>query len=70
MSSPTTTTSSDQAVDPAAKPTRRTFTNEYRNKIIDEYAQAPRDIVNTCGSGTFRRPPIRRFPARLLTLRA
>ncbi len=41
MSSPTTTTSSVQAVDPAAKPTRRTFTNEYRNKIIDEYAQAP-----------------------------
>nr|EJI98421.1 transposase IS3/IS911 family protein [Rhodococcus sp. JVH1] len=27
-------------MDPAPKPTRRTFTAEYRNKIIDEYNKA------------------------------
>lgn len=28
-------------VDPAPKPTRRTFTAEYRNRILDEYRGAP-----------------------------
>ncbi|WP_405176967.1 hypothetical protein OG225_12250 [Nocardia sp. NBC_01377] len=28
-------------VDPAPKPTRRTFTAEFRDKIIDEYRDAP-----------------------------
>jgi transposase len=28
-------------VDPAPKPTRRTFTAEYRNRILDEYLAAP-----------------------------
>lgn len=41
MSSPIPTTSPGEAVDPAPKPTRRTFTAEYRSKIIDEYNQAP-----------------------------
>ena len=27
--------------DPAARPVRRTFTAEYRNRIIDQYEQAP-----------------------------
>ena len=27
--------------DPAARPVRRTFTAEYRNRIIDEYERAP-----------------------------
>jgi transposase len=31
----------DDSVDPAPKATRRTFTAEYRNRIIDQYQQAP-----------------------------
>ena len=31
----------DKSIDPAPKATRRTFTTEYRNKIIDEYRAAP-----------------------------
>ncbi|QHE73825.1 MULTISPECIES: ATP-binding protein [Rhodococcus] len=40
MSSPTSTIPDGEPVDPAPKPTRRTFTAEYRNKIIDEYNKA------------------------------
>jgi transposase-like protein len=32
----------DGPVDPAPKPTRRTFTTEYRDRILDEYRAAPR----------------------------
>jgi transposase len=31
----------EQPVDPAARPTRRTFTAQYRNRILDEYLAAP-----------------------------
>jgi transposase len=31
----------DEPIDPAPKATRRTFTTEYRNRIIDEYRAAP-----------------------------
>ena|ERR1700675_665581 len=31
----------DGSVDPAPKPTRRTFTAEYRERILDEYRGAP-----------------------------
>jgi transposase-like protein len=31
----------EQAVDPAPRPTRRTFTAEYRDRILDEYLAAP-----------------------------
>lgn len=42
MSSPVPNPSPEGgSVDPAPKPSRRTFTAEYRNKIIDEYNQAP-----------------------------
>jgi transposase-like protein len=41
MSSPTPKTPPNEALDPAPKPTRRTFTAEYRNKVIDEYSHAP-----------------------------
>ena len=37
MSSPNPETPSDSPADPAPKPTRRTFTTEYRNRILDEY---------------------------------
>ena len=40
MSSPTPT-GGNGPVDPAPKPTRRTFTAEYRNRILDEYLAAP-----------------------------
>ena len=40
MSSPNPATTPD-AADPAPKPTRRTFTTEYRNNILDEYSNAP-----------------------------
>jgi transposase len=40
VSSPTSTIPDGEPVDPAPKPTRRTFTAEYRNKIIDEYNKA------------------------------
>ncbi len=41
MSSPNPISTPENSVDPAPKPTRRTFTAEYRNKILDEYNQAP-----------------------------
>lgn len=41
MSSPKPTPPPDEPIDPAPKATRRTFTTEYRNKIIDEYRAAP-----------------------------
>ncbi len=42
MSSPNPVPSPvDDPIGPAPKPTRRTFTTEYRNTIIDEYQQAP-----------------------------
>ncbi|MFB9785564.1 transposase, partial [Rhodococcus baikonurensis] len=41
MSSPNPETPSDSPADPAPKPTRRTFTTEYRNRILDEYNNAP-----------------------------
>lgn len=41
MSSPKPTPPPDEPIDPAPKATRRTFTAEYRNKIIDEYRAAP-----------------------------
>jgi len=41
MSSPNPSTAPSGPVDPAPKSTRRTFTAEYRNAIIDEYNQAP-----------------------------
>ncbi len=31
----------EQPVDPAPRPTRRTFTAEYRDRILDEYLAAP-----------------------------
>jgi transposase-like protein len=30
----------DDAVDPAAKPTRRRFSNDFKDRIVDEYDQA------------------------------
>lgn len=41
MSSPNPISTPENSVDPAPKSTRRTFTAEYRNKILDEYNQAP-----------------------------
>ena len=41
MNSPKPRTTPDSLVDPAPKPTRRTFTTEYRNSILDEYSNAP-----------------------------
>lgn len=41
MTSPNPATTSDSPAEPAPKPTRRTFTTEYRNNILDEYNQAP-----------------------------
>ncbi|MDE8650085.1 hypothetical protein PXH69_34585 [Rhodococcus qingshengii] len=41
MSSPNPETPSDSPADPAPKPTRRTFTTEYRNRILGEYNNAP-----------------------------
>jgi transposase len=40
MSSPTPT-GGNGPVDPAPKPTRRTFTADYRTRILDEYLAAP-----------------------------
>src|SRR4051812_9016749 len=31
----------EQPVDPAPRPTRRTFTAQYRDRILDEYLAAP-----------------------------
>ena len=31
----------EQSVDPAPRPTRRTFTAQYRDRILDEYLAAP-----------------------------
>ena len=33
-------TDADDAVDPAAKPTRRRFSNEFKDRIVDEYDAA------------------------------
>ncbi len=33
-------TEDDDAVDPAAKPTRRRFSNDFKDQIVDEYDQA------------------------------
>jgi hypothetical protein len=41
VSSPNPAPDGGKPVDPAQKPTRRTFTAEYRDKIIDEYRDAP-----------------------------
>lgn len=41
MSSPNPDPMLVAAVDPSARPTRRTFTAEYRQRIIDEYERAP-----------------------------
>ncbi|MFC8935668.1 hypothetical protein ACFT1A_26605 [Rhodococcus sp. NPDC057135] len=41
MTSPNPTTTPDSPADPAPKPTRRTFTTEYRNNTLDEYNNAP-----------------------------
>lgn len=41
MSSPNPSTPPDSPVNPAPKSTRRTFTADYRNAIIDEYNSAP-----------------------------
>ncbi|NMM91807.1 hypothetical protein B2J88_47295 [Rhodococcus sp. SRB_17] len=41
MSSPNPATTPDAPADLAPKPTRRTFTTEYRNNILDEYNTAP-----------------------------
>ncbi|MCJ0907087.1 hypothetical protein [Rhodococcus sp. ARC_M6] len=41
MTSPNPTTTPDPPADPAPKPTRRTFTTDYRNNILDEYSNAP-----------------------------
>ena len=40
MNSPNPSAADDPA-DPAPKPTRRTFTAEYRDRILDEYLAAP-----------------------------
>jgi hypothetical protein len=41
MSSPNPDVSPVVGVDPAPRPVRRTFTAEYRNQMLDEYAAAP-----------------------------
>jgi transposase len=41
MSSPNPDVVPVVGVDPAPKPVRRTFTAEYRNQMLDEYAAAP-----------------------------
>ena len=41
MSSPNPDPAPAGVGDPAARPVRRTFTAEYRNRIIDQYEQAP-----------------------------
>ncbi|GAA3134355.1 hypothetical protein GCM10020255_008950 [Rhodococcus baikonurensis] len=41
MTSPNPETTPVDPADPAPKPTRRTFTTEYRNNILDEYNDAP-----------------------------
>lgn len=41
MSSPNPDRVLAGVVDPAARPVRRTFTAEYRNRMIDEYERAP-----------------------------
>jgi transposase len=41
MSSPNPAATPGSPADPAPKPTRRTFTTEYRNNILDEYNNAP-----------------------------
>lgn len=41
MSNPYPISTPEISVDPAPKSTRRTFTAEYRNKILDEYNNAP-----------------------------
>ncbi|WP_433654082.1 hypothetical protein ACQPW1_22890 [Nocardia sp. CA-128927] len=41
MSSPNPAARGGGPVDPAPKPTRRTFTAQYRDKIIEEYRDAP-----------------------------
>ena len=41
MSSPNPDRVLAEVVDPAARPVRRTFTVQYRNRLIDEYERAP-----------------------------
>jgi len=41
MCSPNPISTPENSVDPAPKSTRRTFTVEYRNRILDEYNNAP-----------------------------
>lgn len=41
MSSPNPDLSPVEVVDPSARPVRRTFTAEYRARIVDEYERAP-----------------------------